>query len=278
MLASLFNSVTLVEKMPENAVLDSSFSSAGGSGGIDFVTLTQQPEWKEMLHNIVKNEKMNPWDVDIEGLSLKFMDRIKEMKKVDFRVPANAILACSILLRFKSDAWTLKEELGILEPIYIPDAIIAEPIFPTLEPMLRVTKRKVNLDELIDAIEDIIFKEKKQASEKRVVLNTIPQPLIDLMKQDGESFEKLLKDVKSRIESTADSDKMTTFSNLLRKRDADDVVENIVPVLHLANKSEIDMWQDKRFGEIFIQLHANGKAVVADNNGKAAAVGNGKVK
>lgn len=284
--------MTLVEQPVVEAIPESALSPAAGNAGdmesIDFVSLTQQPEWKELLYGIVKNEKMDPWDVDISLLSSKFMDRINDMKKVDFRVPANAILACSILLRFKSDAWTLKEELNLLEPIYIPDAIIAEPIFPTLEPMLRVTKRKVNLDELIDAIEDIIFREKKQASEKRVVLNTIPQPLIDLMRQDGESFEKLLKDVKSRIVSTADSEHLTTFSNLLRKRDADDVVENIVPVLHLANKNEIGLWQEKVFGEIFIQLNANGngranrngngKAVAPDGNGKAAAGGNGKAK
>ncbi|MEM0372572.1 MAG: hypothetical protein QXO69_01895 [archaeon] len=252
---------------PEKDMHENALSA---SEGIDIVTLTQQPEWKEMLYSVVKSEKMNPWDIDISLLSQKFMERIREMKKMDFRVPANAILACSILLRFKSDAWTLKEELGILEPIYIPDAIIAEPVFPTLEPMLRVTKRKVNLDELIDAIEDAIFKEKKQASEKRVVVNAIPQPLIYLMKQDGENFEKLLEDVMSRIKSTADSQKMTTFSNLLRRRDADDVVENFVPVLHLANKNEIDMWQEKMFGEIFIQIHSNGNGHANSGNGKKA--------
>lgn len=222
---------------------------------LDLVELAQQPEWKTMIVNVVHKERMDPWNIDISVLAAKFLERVNEMKRIDFRIPANAILASSILLRFKSDAWSVAQEADVLyEPIYIPDEIISEPIFPTLEPSIRVTKRKVTLDELIDAIDDIIVREKKNVEKKRVMNNVIPPQLVDLMKQDGVDFEKKVEEIYEKMLKTADSSNLTLFSNLLSKKDADDVIEHLVPMLHLANKLRIDVWQDEVFGEIFINV------------------------
>ena len=55
--------------------------------------LAQQPEWKQILVDVVKKENIDPWDVNISIITDKFMIKLKEMKKFDFRIPANAILA-----------------------------------------------------------------------------------------------------------------------------------------------------------------------------------------
>lgn len=255
----------------------------GLNGNLNLIELTQQPEWKQILTNIVQKEKMDPWNIDICLLTDKFTEEISEIKKIDFRIPANAILASSILLRFKSDAWILSKNLDLAEVIYIPDSVISEPIFPTLEPMLRMTKRNVTFDELINAIEDIMIKEKQSGQKRKIVVNAIPQHIVDLMRQDGEGFEKKVDEVMQKILNTVDKDKLTVFSNLITKKEKDEVIQHFVPVLHLANNDKIDIWQDEHFGEIFIQVnhHTNGNGKKEQNgnsNGNGKKEHNGKAK
>ena len=89
---------------------------------LDLAELAQQPEWKVMLYDVIQKEKMDPWNVDITLLTEKFMENLRQMKQFNFRVPANAILASSILLRFKSDSWAIHALLDD-NLIYIPASI-----------------------------------------------------------------------------------------------------------------------------------------------------------
>lgn len=226
---------------------------------LDLFKIASNPDWKEMLVDIVTGEKMDPWDIDISLLTLRFLENIKRMKELDFRIPANAILASSILLRFKSDSWTLlEEEVRFDEGIYIPDQLITEPIIPELIPITRITKRKVTLDELISSIEDAIKKEKKKAT-KSSVQSLIPKTLIDIVEQD-ENFEKRLEDMYKKVRTMVDKDNLVLFSQLLKEKSVEEMIDHFVPLLHLANKQKLYLWQEKIFGDIFIYLPENGEA------------------
>ena len=169
--------------------------------------LAQQPEWKQILVDVVKKEDIDPWDVNISVLTDKFMSKLNEMKKFDFRIPANAILASSILLRLKSDSWTVTPVVQDIydEPPHVPDGLIHAPIFPNLQPVFRETQRKVTLEELINAIEDVMHKEKVKTSNPRGKIRTeIPQALIDLVESDEQDFEKRLDLVYEKIKAKID--------------------------------------------------------------------------
>lgn len=224
--------------------------------------LAQQPEWKQILVDVVKKEDIDPWDVNISVLTDKFMNKLNEMKKFDFRIPANAILASSILLRLKSDSWTVTPVIqDIFEPMYIPIELIHPPVFPNLQPVFRETQRKVTLDELINAIEDVMHKEKVKTNNPRGKIRTeIPQALIDLVEADEQDFEKRLDLVYEKIKAKKDKENLLTMSSLIDKKDANEFVNHFVPVLHLANKRILNVWQEEVFGEIFIHLiETNGK-------------------
>lgn len=233
-----------------------------GQQQLNLVELAGKTEWKQMLVDIVQNEKLDPWNIDITVITSEYLSQIKKLKKLNLRMSANVVLAASILLRFKSDSWILKRngEQEEQMPMFIPDSLYQEPEFPQLEPALRATTRKVTLDELIYAIEDIITKEKKKAEKRNYIssIRDLPQSLINIMASNPEDFEIILKEVYEKIKTSTDKDNLTLFSNLLTDKTRDDVIKNLIPVLHLATKQKITVWQEEFFGEIFINLLNDG--------------------
>ena len=220
---------------------------------LDLIGIAEKPEWKEILVDVVKNQNLDPWDIDLSLISQKYLERVKELKKLNLRVSANVVLAASILLRYKSDSWVLTQQEAIV-PIMIPDEIYSEPIVPQLESMLRTTTRKVSLEELIAAMEDIMSKEKKKAErQNRLLERIVPDSLLE-MAANGEDFEKKLKDSLEEIKKNIDEENLVLFSDLLENRTSADIINCLIPVLHLANDGKIAVWQEKAFGEIFIHL------------------------
>lgn len=232
--------------------LDREISPTPSALSLDLVDIVSKPEWKQILIDIVTKEKMDPWDIDISSLAANFLERIRKRKKLDFRIPANAVLASSILLRFKSDAWVLRE-IDVEQFVLIPDNLITEPVIPDLQPLSRVTKRKVSLEELISAVEYAMKKEKTKA--KRVKLErVIPPTLMEIVGETDENFEQRLKEVYEKVKKNVDKENLVLFSDLLDKKTVEGMINYFVPLLHLANKQKVLMWQEQIFGSIYIYV------------------------
>ncbi len=220
---------------------------------LDLIGIAEKPEWKEILVDVVKNQNLDPWDIDLSLVSQKYLERVKELKQLNLRVSANVVLASSILLRYKSDSWVLTQQETIV-PIMIPDEIYSEPIVPQLESVLRTTTRKVSLEELIAAVEDIMSKEKKKAEKQsRLLERIVPDSLLEIA-ANSEDFEKNLKDSLEEIKKNVDEENLVLFSDLIENKTSADIINHLIPVLHLANDGKIGVWQEKAFGEIFIHL------------------------
>lgn len=70
---------------------------------IDILFDQQDVTWQNMIFEAVKKEEMDPWDVDISALAKRFLDMVKQLKEMDFKVSGKIILAAAILLRLKSN-------------------------------------------------------------------------------------------------------------------------------------------------------------------------------
>ena len=77
----------------------------------DIEKFVGEATWKDILVELVKKNELNPWDIDIIDIVGRYIDVVKGLKVMDLRVPANIILAASILLRLKSDMLELSEPL-----------------------------------------------------------------------------------------------------------------------------------------------------------------------
>lgn len=225
--------------------------------------IAQRHDWREVLRDIVKKEDMDPWDIDVSKLVDEFIQTIREANRLEYRVPANAILASSILLRKKSDSWVLREEDESEIDIWgdmpmTPDQIpLPREKIPEPTPKKRVTKRKVSLDELIEAVDDVITKEKKKARKKAKenkspVQNILPKQMLEMAKKDGEDFEERIEEVKGKIQEKIDGENLTRFTEIVEENTRDEIINTILPVLHLANKGTISIWQEEIFGDILI--------------------------
>jgi segregation and condensation protein A len=222
---------------------------------LDLEKIVVNPEWKEMLIDIATKE-FNPWDIDVAVLTNRYLEKIKEMERLNLKISANVLLAASILLRYKSDAWKLVEEEEN-SGIYIPDSIISEPVIPVLYPIMRNVTRRVTLEELISAVEDVIAKEKRKAAKEKTKI-VVPESLLGLLR-NTEVFEHKLAEFYKKLEGCADTEKLILFSHILAERTTEEVVNNLILLLHLANSQKIAIWQEEFFGEIFISLNGHGE-------------------
>ncbi len=228
----------------------------------ELVEMVEKPTWKSLLIDTVKSSGIDPWDIDIGKLAGMFADRIMSMKEHNLRVPANAILASSILLRFKSDNWVFfprqdedEEEESDVE--FTRKTGIEIPDLPLVK---RVTKRKVTLDDLIKAIEDVMAKEIKKRSKgaNRPRLDINPLTVLKDSFFDGEKLDETKKLVMLSLNENKDEYGLVMFSDILPNNNRMTVVEVLLALLHLANEGKVFLWQENFFDDIMIKVNENG--------------------
>jgi len=67
----------------------------------DLDSVMSGSSWRGILYEIIEN--MDPWDIDISDLASRYAKKVEKMVKMDFNVPANVIIVCSVLLRMKTN-------------------------------------------------------------------------------------------------------------------------------------------------------------------------------
>ena len=237
----------------ENSETEENKDIENSAENVDLVDLIDQPAWKSILLDLVKTEKMDPWDIDVGELADKYLAKINLLEKADLRLPANAILASAILLKFKAKSlrFTSLEEK---EPEISPEEIARmNALIPDLTSVRRGREGRVSLDELVNSIESII--EKTKTKEAKRIFREVP---VFQLPFTEENLEEKIDLVFAKIKERIDSQGLLVFSTLLDSNTSEERVNTFVPVLFLLNKGKINAWQDEFFGEIFISLRVNG--------------------
>lgn len=208
--------------------------------------------WEQILYHLVELEKLNPEDVDLEKLSASFLAYLKSLRELDFHIPAKIVIICAILLRMKS------AKLGFAEEFIVPEIeeekkkIESPPVEPLDIPLKRQPRRKVSVGELIDALKKIIeTRERKERKFSRM------RDRIEISEEDVTAKIDALYD---KICSVFDElSAPITFKKLVGDWNRTRIVNNFIPLLHLAHQNKIDCSQDEFFGDIWISVkNANG--------------------
>jgi|TARA_B100001964_G_C14256002_1_gene612471 segregation and condensation protein A len=229
-----------------------------------FQLLYNQDEvtWQTLLYELVKKEGMNPWDVDVSQLTKKYIESIKKLKELDFRISGKVLLAAAILLKFKSNR-LLNEDLSELDRLLTEpeEELIGEldledpqkhdeekhPLIPrTPQPR----KRKVSVFDLVKALEQAL------EVKKRRVMNSIP-PMDVKIPEKKKDITQVIKEVYSKVLSffaRSDQNKLT-FTQLVPSKTKEDKIFTFIPLLHLTTQRKVNLYQKEHFGEIEIMLH-----------------------
>ncbi len=215
--------------------------------------MVSEPSWEDVIIKIVAEEKMDPWSIDIIKLANTFLIYLKKIEKLDLRIPARFILIAAILLRMKSDVLIeKKKKIFIPESEKEPDEMlrILASVPPLQPPLKRIPLRNVTLNELINALRKAYQVQERRIERrrrvKRAVEIAVPVPEEDIT----ERINKLLSQIN---EALAEVDNIE-FSRLVKRWGRKEIVEALIPLLHLSQDGKIHLHQEKLFKEILVKL------------------------
>ncbi|NCT00375.1 MAG: hypothetical protein COS36_06985 [Candidatus Altarchaeum sp. CG03_land_8_20_14_0_80_32_618] len=236
--------------------------------------------WKDVLYEIIST--MDPWDVNIVELAKVYSAKIELMKNLNFRIPANALIVCAVLLRMKADVLIPDEskdddytDTDVVENdtyddenIWLPDKLNLTDI--SLIPK-RILKRKISAEELINAINEVLKSErkeiKKKFTEKRIIEIT---PSADIKKSIDEIYKKIINFLNNSSNKGSNTGSNTSNNNsssdsvkFSQISDNENIVRNFISLLFLWDEGKILLKQEELYGEIFILLGKIHNKIVA---------------
>lgn len=109
----------------------------------------------EILVELAKNGKIDPWNIDIVHVTDTFLSKVEELQQMDLRISGRTLLYSCVLLRMKSTGLFAEEEIS--EELYEEEEDHEEKFdiddfnMPLL-PVRRSARRPVTLKELIDEL------------------------------------------------------------------------------------------------------------------------------
>jgi len=230
-----------------------------------FNILFQEDEltWQNIIYDLVKEEEMNPWNIDISMIAQKFLGKLKDLKDMDFRISGKVVLASAMLLKMKStrlldkdltefDSLLSSEEdaMDLLEELGEGGVQVDGQELPKIHPKIpQPRKRKVSVFDLVEALEKAL----EVNSRRKVYVDSSEK--IEPPKKTKE-ISTIIKDVYDKIVSYFTKSTMKlTFEELIPSDSKEDKVFTFIPLLHLDFQRKIDLMQKEHFGEISIHLN-----------------------
>jgi segregation and condensation protein A len=227
--------------------------------------------WQSLIQELVKNEGMNPWDIDISRITQAYIDAIKTLKKHDFRISGKVVLAAAILLKIKSARFVDEDMLeldrlinsqhqemtedefydDIAHDFHIPGNISEEEKHQLIPRTPQPRKRKVSIYDLMEALDQAL------EVRRRRVINSMPseEELLPPIRNSVDlsvSIKTIYKHVKHHY--TKEKKKKLTFSELCPSESREDKVMTFIPLLYLENIHKIFLEQEEHLAEIDISL------------------------
>ena len=238
----------------------------------DMLVKEDELSWKSIIFDLVKQEQMNPWDINIKILAKKFISMVKQFKEMDFRISGRVILAAAILLRLKSSK-LLDEDIIELDRLIAMDSDTEEQFYEELQGEMengalipdvgknnkeyalvprtpQPRKRKISVYDLVDALNKALeVKDRRESKIPREAPEVrAPENVVDM--------SIVISDIYTQIKNYFLNKKgaKLKFSELLPSESRSDKIYTFIPLLHLTNQRKIDLEQEEHLGDIDIFL------------------------
>ncbi len=237
----------------------------------------------EIILDLVKTGKVDPWNIDIVDLYDKYMDRIKELKQDNLRFIGKALLFSSTLLKIKSDILrgiTIEdfdpEPMDYFEDDYPEDfeqlQIPSNNIISFDEVLQRRTstrlnrKRTVTLKDLIRHIQFYEDLEKKYAIKS--ALDRKERRVRNYASLKAEQIKELAHE--EYVEEVVEKMRQNLNQILSREENIElrelcllgfDKSSAYIALLFLARENQFEIFQEEFWGELFVK-----KAEVVNGN------------
>ena len=228
----------------------------------DIEALAQQP-WEETLDFLTAD--MPPQEIDIALLADRYRTYLSELQEYDLSIPARAIRVCAELLKMKAKALHIDEEQDEMmdeeNPMNFEEEEMMEEdweeettelkVGPDLDmPVKQKPKRRMQIDELKDALRDAVEvnKKREQRQERRMEMDQ----QFEMNEEDiNDKLDRLLGSIRN-IVSTETKEKVN-FDQILEQKDKEEKIEKFKHILHLENDEKVELIQEEFMGELEIR-------------------------
>ncbi|MBD3361955.1 hypothetical protein GF358_04165 [Candidatus Woesearchaeota archaeon] len=234
--------------------------------------------WKSIIYDLVKQEGMDPWNVNVSLLSKKYVERIKELKENDLKVSGKVLLAAAILLRIKSKR-LVGEDLSEFDRLLSSTEVDEDEFYDELESELKrgeaqgmteyfelnprtplPRKRKVSVYDLVQALEKALeVKKRRVFNEWNAVGDAkLPERKFDITAAIAGLYDKI------KFFFFNKKQKKLKFSELVQSKKKEDKVYTFIPLLHLSNENKVDLFQEEHFSDFDITIPNQEKGAVEE--------------
>lgn len=225
---------------------------------------------------LVMQQHLNPWNIDLVGFSTLYLKRAKE-EKIDLVTAGRIILLAWKVLKLQSDDLILsteQEEKDTYEPLEWGDIpqemwfseddaysytnlVMKTPEPPIEQPVRRNKKRKVTLIELLDAFdqakkdaEEHKLIEKQRELERKRIWEKARKRMKGTAHEDP--LEKDIKETWNKIKKIPK--KIMVLSELCNTENKEETIKFLMSILFLAYDNKIIVYQKKfPYGKIYIK-------------------------
>ncbi len=244
----------------------SKISDKNKIGGTQFYNLITSGEvsWQAIIYDLIETEQLDPWDIDIGVLAERYALVIQEMEEANFFVSSKVLLACSLLLRIKSERLLYKYIQEMDEAIYgkqdekkyaLERIELDEDEIPILVPKTPMARyKKVTLQELMGALHKAIETENRRIRKDIKARQAQKSALVVLPNANRIPLKDRISGIFGRINDVIRKPKEEhiTFSQLAPTRE--EKLASFLPVLHLSNSNQLYLTQLKQYDEIYLRL------------------------
>ena len=234
----------------------------------------------EILVEMAQNSEIDPWDVDLEIVTEKFLNKITDSITNNLKEAGKIIFFASTLLRMKSDILSMKASQALMvgQDDLDDDMLLEEELasFDTREVKLTeldraiirksVSKkkryRKISLDDLLTALKDAQQEEEKRENKRLELAQFASLADMDVfIEPEIESDELLELTHAENVEEAIDKSRAylaeylvnghgVKFSNLCKFLRS--WSNAFLSILFLAHENEVKIIQQEFYGELWI--------------------------
>lgn len=194
-----------------------------------------------LLTDVLQLDKVEPWNVDVGKLVVGFLNEMKRIGEIDFRISGNALYSASVIFMRKTRDLV---QLGILPPDV--DDEDEEIEIPLIRPPFRLTNRRVTIEELLIAMDHILSKgERTRSTPTKRLRRENTDPSSFTFNVDHANIEETIAEVYGDLQKILKVGESSKFTDILMNNTRKEIVRVFFSILFLFARKLIDMWMDE---------------------------------
>lgn len=223
--------------------------------------IAEQDDWEQSIDYLTQD--MPAEEIDIKILAERYKEYLDELQSHDFKVSANAIKICSVLLNMKAYAMISDENpyQDNMEEEVVEEEAVKEENEENNKPDLREgpplsvpvksrQKRRMHLSELKDSLREALeVKERREERQER------RQEIDQQFEMEEEGLETKLNNMINKIKNVVSTEtrEKINFEKLVDRKDNQEKIEKFKHILHLENDEKVNLIQEEFLGDLEVE-------------------------